>query len=379
MKRQKSARKTAKKSIAHVHQHREASLDDTWAIILAGGSGTRFWPKSRQKLPKQLIALGSEKKTMLELTLSRLDGLIPPQRRIIVTHASQAALTRRVAKKSVRAVLAEPEARNTAAALTWATMEIDRLAKGKPTRIVSLHADAVIRDTQAFRKALIQSLEVAAGGWITLLGVVPTKPETGYGYIEKGEPLGVGSGLRVRSFREKPDQITAQKFLGSGDFLWNSGMFIMPTHLFLAELEAWLPQTFQKIEGWINRGRKAASFSGVYRSLPKVAIDNAVLEKSPRLAVIPASFGWQDIGSWDGMAEAFGKDQDGNWVKGDALLLESRDCTVETDGPFVAVIGCADMVVVHSKGAILVCPRSKAQEIKKVVEELHARKRFALT
>ncbi len=189
---------------------------DIYAVILAGGSGTRFWPKSRHLKPKQLCKIGGQQATMLEITLSRLDGLIPPERRIIVTHKDQVALTREIVGSQAQTILAEPQAKNTANALALAALEIESIEKNKGTLpiMISLHADHVIKDVSGFKKLLGNGIEVAKEGHLTLLGVVPEYVETGFGYIEKGDKIGVGrNAFKVNSFREKPDYATAKSYV----------------------------------------------------------------------------------------------------------------------------------------------------------------------
>jgi len=351
----------------------------TYAVILAGGSGTRFWPKSRQKSPKQLCKLGGAKTTMLEATLKRLQGVIPPARRIIVTHKDQVIATRKIAGKQCARVIPEPEARNTANAIALAALEVDRMAGGKPAIMVSLHADALVTKIAEFKACVTKAVKVAASGRLTLMGIVPRYAETGYGYIERGPPLDGLVGYAVSGFREKPDATTAAEYLRSGRFLWNSGIFVFPVELLLSELRQRLPDSMNALEKVLGTKKSFAALKGqdlarTYKMLPKIAIDNAVLEVSKNIAVIDADIGWQDIGSWDALSTAFPVDSSGNLTFGPAIMIDSRNTTIDTDGPLVATIGLDDMVVVHAKGAILVCPKSRAQDVKKVVEELQRRR-----
>ncbi len=357
---------------------------DVYAVILAGGSGTRFWPKSRHLKPKQLCRIGGQAETMIEITLSRLDGFIPPERRIIVTHKDQMALTKEIVKDRAKIFLAEPEAKNTANALALAALEIAGLTKGQDVQpvMISLHADHVIKDVGRFRALLAQGVDVARQGFLTLLGVVPEYVETGFGYIEKGDALKNWQGaFKVKSFREKPDYPTAQSYVESGQFFWNAGLFVWRVDTILAELNKSLAQTVTKLTALRDECKgsftKASmdKFSEIYRSLPKISIDHAVLEVSENVAVIPAAMGWQDIGSWDAISRGFSADKQGNNLLGDVLAIDSTGTTIDTDGPFVAAIGLTDQVVVVSAGAVLVCPKSRAQDVKKVVEWLESKGR----
>ncbi|MCX6110805.1 MAG: sugar phosphate nucleotidyltransferase [Proteobacteria bacterium] len=362
--------------------------DDVYAVILAGGSGTRFWPKSRHLRPKQLCAIGGQTDTMIEVTLHRMDGFIPPARRVIVTHADQMELTRQICGDRVGHYIAEPEAKNTANALALAALEIEALAgsKGQPV-MISLHADHMIRDEPAFRRALNAAVQVARGGSLTLLGVVPEYAETGFGYIERGAALsGVEHGFRVASFREKPDLETARGYLETKRFYWNAGLFVWRTQVLLDELTRTLAPSLtllrdaQKALG----GRFAAAskttesralLAAAYKQLPKISIDHAVLETSTNVAVVGADIGWADIGSWDALARTFGPDAHGNLLFGDGCLIDSHGTTVDTDGPFVAALGLSDHVVVSSGGAVLVCPKERCQDVKKIVDWLAERGR----
>jgi len=361
-------------------------MEDVYAVILAGGSGTRFWPKSRHLTPKQLCKIGQSEETMLEATLSRLDGFIPPERRIIVTHHEQAPKTKKLVGNRVAKVLAEPEARNTASALALASIEIEQVAP--QAVMISLHADSLVQDLAAFQADLTLAAAVARKGHLTLLGVKPRYAETGYGYIEKAEKLnGFASDAvyAVASFREKPEKDLAETYLASGRFFWNSGLFVWQVAVILEELEEYLPQVVPTLKALL-REQGVRSFGDldcavlgkVYSQLPKVAIDHAVLEKSKRVAVVATDFGWADIGSWDALAQVFPTDGDGNYRVGNSFLVDCQNVTVDSDGPFIAAIGLHDLVVVAAGGAVLVCPSERAQEVKKVVEHLRETGRLDL-
>lgn len=352
---------------------------DVYAVVLAGGSGTRFWPKSRLKRPKQLCRIGSGEKTMLEITLDRLDGFVPPERRMIVTHTEQVGATEALVGRRCAHFVAEPEARNTANALALAALRVKALHKGPGAPVmISLHADHVIENVPAFLKALDDATKVARTGKLTLVGITPKYAETGYGYIERGPALPAPlTGAAVASFREKPDRTTAETFLKRGNFLWNAGMFVWRIDVFLEELTRTLPVAVETLAKVLNGG--STSLAEAYKGLPKISIDNALLEVSRNVAVVEADIGWQDVGSWDALARCFNPDAQGNLGYGDVLMLDTRDTTVDTDGPFVAALGLSGMVVVVSDGAVLVCPRDKAQDVKNVVEWLKTNRAGKLT
>jgi mannose-1-phosphate guanylyltransferase len=348
---------------------------DVYAVILAGGSGTRFWPKSRQKTPKQLCRLGGASETMIEMTLRRLDGFIPPERRIVVTHVDQAALTKQKIGNLCASVISEPEARNTANALALAALEITKKAHGKTPIMVSLHADHVIEKVDVLNDKIRTAINVAKAGELCLLGVVPRYPETGYGYIEKGSATGVTGVFKVASFREKPDEETAKKYVASKKFFWNAGLFVFPVRVLLEEIKAKLPQTVAGLAKLLDTADSFAkvdfrAFADLYAQLPKISIDHAVLEVSRRVSVIEADIGWQDVGSWDALSQCFATDKAGNYTEGDVLVIDSHDCTIDSDGPLTVLLGMRDTVVVHARGAILVCPKDRAQDVKLIVDAL---------
>lgn len=363
-------------------QNNELSKN-VFAVILAGGSGTRFWPKSRQKSPKQLCALGGSKDTMLEITLSRLDGFIPPERRLIVTHRDQAEATRKIVGSRCPVIVAEPEARNTANALALAAFEIGKMGGGSDAVMISLHADHVIADVNAFKQSLRSAVTVAESGDLCLIGIVPKYAETGYGYIERGDRRAEVGAYRVASFREKPERKLAEEFVASKKFYWNAGLFVFPIKTLLAELEAKLPIIVSSLRE-VSAGASSLTavdsvkLASVYATLPKISIDHAVLEVSKKVSVVEADIGWQDVGSWDALSQCFPVDQNGNFVSGDVILIDSKDCTVDSDGPVTAVLGMKDVVVVHAKGAILVCPKNRAQDVKSIVDLLKDRGRADL-
>ena len=352
--------------------------DNVYAVILAGGSGTRFWPKSRQLSPKQLCAIGNAKETMLETTLKRLDGFIAPDRRLIVTHEQQIESTKQIAGAACPHYLAEPDARNTANALALAALDIETRHQGADTPImISLHADHVIENVDAFKQSVRNAIDSAKEGYLCLLGIVPDKPETGYGYIERGASLSE-TAFKVSSFREKPELELAKSYLESCNFLWNAGIFVWSIPTIIAELDHAIPTAMNALRGLKPeagvgfRSCPSESLRSVYQGLPKISIDHAVLEVSKKVSVVDADIGWQDIGSWDALAKTFPTDQQNNISFGNTMLIDCEGVTADSDGDLVACLGLKDIVVVKAKGAVLVCPADKAQDVKKIVEALKA-------
>ncbi|MFK7873683.1 MAG: mannose-1-phosphate guanylyltransferase [Oligoflexales bacterium] len=340
-------------------------MSDTYAVILAGGSGTRFWPQSRHLRPKQLCVVGGGEHTMIETTLMRLDGLIPKERRIVITHQDQIEQTKDIVKEHCHLVIGEPRACNTAAALALGAQLVANLGGSS---MISLHSDHVIETRDAFQESAKNALKLAELGYLTLIGIPPTRPDTGYGYIEQGNSL--SEGFKVASFREKPEQHIAESYLEKGHFLWNSGIFTWSINTFQEELKKYLPntyETFSKLQG-VNPETLAASDLGpLYEQLQTVGVDNAILEVSSKVAVIRATFQWHDIGSWNSLNDCFACDDKGNLIWADSFSKDTKNCTIDARDRFVATIGVEDLCIVSSPDALLVCKKERAQEVKEVV------------
>lgn len=354
-----------------------------YAVVLAGGSGTRFWPKSRHLQPKQLCKIGSNDKTMLEQTLYRLGELIPSERRLIVTHQDQMKKTQALVRDNCKNFLAEPYARNTGHALMMAALELSLRPREtlEAPIMVSVHADALIRDESAFYSSVQRMVEVAEKGQLALLGITPKYPETGYGYIEKGDnAYAYEDTFKVKSFREKPDLALAEKFVQSKQFLWNSGIFAWRIDALLDEFSQWMPDSLHALKSLIS-DEDVSSFNALdpqvlakaYAQLPSTAIDHGILEKSHKVTVVQADIGWKDVGSWDALEECYPVDKQGNLFFGETIAIDSSGITVDSDAQVVACIGVKDIVIVVAKGAVLVCSKNRAQEVKKVVEQLKLR------
>lgn len=363
---------------------------NVFVVILAGGSGTRFWPRSRQDLPKQLCKISDPHKTMLELTLDRVDAMVPQERRLLITHTKQVAATRRILGKRCPHVIAEPMARNTAAALAIAALEIDALHPGGDAIMISLHADHLIQDEGTFLRALGLAVKAAKkAGTLVLIGATPQYPETGYGYIKRGAVMENADGLtcyHVAHFKEKPSLHVAKDYVASADFYWNTGMFVWSTQTLLGAFQQYLPvipqilrdaQAHAPDRQFARLGPEA--LAPYYEKLPNIPVDEAILEKSDRAVVIGAQFGWQDVGSWSALDEALPHDGHGNVVQGEIYSADTKNCIIQTDGPFVATIGLEGLCIVATKDAVLVCRKEDAQAVKNIVADLKERKRLDLT
>ncbi len=346
---------------------------ELFAVVMAGGSGTRFWPASRRARPKQFLPVWGGR-PMLTATCARLAGLVPWERVLIVTAESQVALVRAALPELPREnVLAEPAARNTAPAVAFAAEEIARRAS-EAVQVV-LPADHVIRPAEAFQRTLRAAAEEAqASQTLVIFGVRPDHPATGYGYIEAGAVLGTRDSIPVHAvaaFVEKPTRARAEQFLAGGRHLWNSGMFVWSTRAIRAALELHVPA----IPAALARVRAGEALERVYPTLPSVAIDVAVLEQAPNVRMLPIDYSWSDVGSWSALPELHHRDRDGNWpvLSGGAQLVaeDARGCLAYAEGDeVIALVGVHDLVVVRAGNATLVCPLERAQDVKRIVERL---------
>ncbi|MDO8607334.1 MAG: mannose-1-phosphate guanylyltransferase/mannose-6-phosphate isomerase [Phaeospirillum sp.] len=336
-------------------------------VILSGGAGTRLWPLSRELMPKQLLKLTGER-TLLQDTALRLGA--PPV--VVCNHEHRFIVAEQLREVGIepRAVVIEPVGRNTAPAAAVAAL---LLADSDPDALMLLMpSDHLISDTAAFRHAVDLAVPLARGGRLVTFGIQPTGPNTGYGYIKAGAALPGGN--MVERFVEKPDLATAEAYVASGAYTWNSGIFLLPVALFLSELEAHAPGTVEGCRAALAKGRNDMFFFRLddesFAALNGQSIDYAVMEHSDRVAVVPVEMGWSDIGSWSALWQESPKDSDGNVVKGDVLVLESSDCYLRSQGRLVTAIGLKGMVVVATDDAVLVADKSRDQEVKAIVDAL---------
>ncbi len=347
-----------------------------FAVVLAGGSGTRFWPASRSERPKQFLSLTGGK-PMIERTCSRLEGLVPWERILVVAARSQAELLRQALPGlPAENLVLEPQGRNTAACVALASLV---LAERQPDSIqLVLPADHFVDPEASLRRALaLAAEEVAAGDHLMTFGVRPSYPATGYGYIEVGNEVGRRSGVpvhTVRRFVEKPDRPRAEAFLASGRFLWNSGMFAWRTRTILEALRVFEAALLASLE----RARAGGTLPDAYARLPAVPVDVAILERAPNVRVFPIDFSWSDVGSWNALPEVLPSDASGNCpsLSGGAefVALDATNCVVfGEDRELIALIGVRDLIVVRAGNATLVCPRDRAEDVKKIVERMRER------
>ncbi|MEZ4409800.1 MAG: mannose-1-phosphate guanylyltransferase [Polyangiales bacterium] len=352
-------------------------MGQVFTVIMAGGSGTRFWPASRRLRPKQFLPLGDGVTPLLTATARRVSSLSPADRTLVVTRADLSDATHEALPDlPAENVLLEPVGRNTAPCVAWATATIAR-RDPKGVAIV-LAADAHIADEPAFVAALSTAVEAAAQGSIVTLGIKPTRPETGYGYLHVGEALdGAPEGVRVvKAFVEKPDAARAEAFVEGGAHLWNAGIFVFRVDVMRDAVERFLPAVsaaLERFDAAAAEGREDAVVRELYPTLPNVSVDVGVMEKVGPVAVVPVDCGWSDVGSWQAAWELGARDAMGNVSRADAVLPDARgNVVVAPAGKVVALIGVDDLVVVDTPDALLVVPRSRAQDVKKAVDALAA-------
>ncbi|MDX2039172.1 MAG: mannose-1-phosphate guanylyltransferase [Isosphaeraceae bacterium] len=347
------------------------------AIVMAGGSGTRFWPKSRRNRPKQLLRLHGDA-TMLQQTVARVAGLVPPERVHVITGADQAAATIAQLPQLPRGhVVGEPCPRDTAACVGLAALIV---AKADPEgTMIVMPADHVISPTEVFLdtvRAAVDVIDADPSTFVTF-GIKPTRPETGYGYIERGELLGTPNGIalnRVAQFREKPDLETAKQFLEAGNFAWNSGIFLWRAQAILDALRTHRPQlaaALDRVGAALGTPEEAEVLAREYPLMEKVPIDKAVMEKAPNVRVLEVVYDWSDVGDWRALTTLVEPDADGNAVQGTVHLVDTTDSIiVNDDAGLVAVLGLDDVVVIQSGGAVLVAKKDKLDRLKALVEGL---------
>jgi mannose-1-phosphate guanylyltransferase / mannose-6-phosphate isomerase len=343
-------------------------------VILSGGAGTRLWPLSRELYPKQLLPLVG-KHTMLQDTLLRLDGLAIAAPVVVCNEAHRFLVAEqlRVIKRAAQAIILEPAGRNTAPAIALAA-HAARKAAGDDALLLVLPADHVIRDAAAFRSAVQVAAASAAAGSLATFGVVPQSPETGYGYIRRGAAAGAAFG--IAQFVEKPDAARAAEFLASGDYYWNSGMFLFGAGRYLAELARHAPDIAAACEQAFEGATHDLDFTRVeakaFAACRSESIDYAVMEKTEQAVVVPLDAGWSDVGSWSSLQAACEADADGNVLQGDVIAEDTSGCYVHAESRLVATVGLRDHVVVETKDAVLVAPRDKAQDVKSLVNRIKA-------
>lgn len=347
-------------------------MDQACAIILAGGTGSRLWPLSRQHLPKQFLTLDGEE-TLLQTTINRLSPVIPAENVLIVTQESHAKGEAYHALLPYN-TLYEPVGRNTAPAIALAAAYL--IAKGDDPVMVVLPADHIIKDEVRFRAHLAVAIESAQNGRLVTFGIQPTRPDTGFGYVKvkahSDENMQV---CEVAHFTEKPDLQTAKKFLMDGGYYWNSGMFVWRASVILDEIRQHLPEVYRVTQTILAENRGGGTFQGAverhFAAMPSISIDYGVLEKSDRVSLVPCDIGWSDVGSWQAVHEISAKDENGNALQGNVVALGCKNSFIRAEKRLVAAIGVEDLCVVETMDAVLVSRNDQTQRVREVVNVLH--------
>jgi mannose-1-phosphate guanylyltransferase len=348
------------------------------AVIMAGGVGTRFWPRSRERSPKQLLEILG-KGTMIQNTVKRIAPLVPPRNVFVVTNRVQrAAVIKQLPQVPEENILEEPVGRNTAPCIALAAMHVRRTSPDAVMLV--LPADHIIAREDDFLRVLSVAIDVASESKSLLtLGIHPTRPETGYGYIQFDSEAGSQNPfldrgvMRVRTFAEKPNAQTAERFLASGDFLWNSGMFVWRADVILDQIRACLPdlhEELRKVDQAIGTGQYQNVLEKAYGVIRGISVDYGVMEKSEQVFVIRGDFGWTDVGSWDEVWYQSGKDAHGNSITGRVIQRDLNNSLVFAPDRIVAVIGADDLIVVDTPDALLICRRGRSQDVKEIADYL---------
>jgi mannose-1-phosphate guanylyltransferase len=343
-----------------------------YGVIMAGGGGTRFWPLSRQAKPKQLLNL-SGKEIMVNETIDRLAKTAAKEDIFIVTNKTQAQEMKRVTAGRIRAdhILSEPSARNTAACIGYAAMEIIR--KYGDGIMVITPSDAFIKDTDEFTRILGIAVEAAQkGDKLVTVGITPTFPATGYGYIKYDDSVQADA-KPVSEFKEKPDLQTAGQYVASGNYVWNSGMFIWKASVILKNFEKFLPDIYEavtKLGEAMNTDLEQVALDEIYPQIRNISIDYGIMEQSQDVLVVPGEFGWNDVGSFDMLKVMHEEDDNGNVVVGNCVNIDTTNSVVYSDTRLVTTLGVDNIVVVETADGIMVCSKDRVQDVKKIVDRL---------
>ena len=343
------------------------------ALIMAGGRGERFWPKSRKTLPKQFLSLTGDGKTMIQLTVERILPLVEMDDIYIVTNKDYRQLVReQLPEIPERNILCEPVGRNTAPCIGLGAMHINQ--KYDDAVMMVLPSDHLIKQKKLFVDILGQACEIAEeDGNIVTIGITPSYPETGYGYIKFLTEKKKGSAFKVEKFVEKPNMDKAKEYLASGDYLWNSGMFMWKVSTILNKMQTLLPQIYQEltqIGEAIGTPEEDKVLQEVFPTVESISVDYGILEKTDSIYTLPGDFGWDDVGSWLAVSRVRGTDENNNVLTGNVLAVDTTDCVVEAQEKLIATVGLKNLVVVDTKDAMLICEKEKANDIKKVLETL---------
>lgn len=346
-------------------------MENTFAVIMAGGRGERFWPLSSEQRPKPFVPLLGPN-TLFQETVARVMPLLPPERILIAigeTHRAMAA--EQAPEIPPHNFILEPVGRDTAACIGWSALHIER--QNPDGIMIALPADHFIAEPDVFRTTLQKALRCLPGATGIVFGIHPDRPETGYGYIRAEKPALCADAWPVVRFVEKPDSATAAGYIRSGSYFWNSGMFLWRNRTLLQLFQRHMPDTYSRLaqlRPLVGREEKRDEIRGIFAGFRRTSIDYGILEKTSGLRVVPASYGWDDIGNWASLGRAIPADDHGNITRGPVTAADSQDCIVFSDSAPVAVFGAAGLIVVRARDRVLVCPRERAPELKKLISDL---------
>ncbi|MEX1029326.1 MAG: mannose-1-phosphate guanylyltransferase [Paenibacillaceae bacterium] len=349
------------------------------SLIMAGGKGERFWPKSRTSLPKQFLNI-SGNKSMIQQSITRLEQLIPIEQIFVVTNELYAELIKaQIPQLPIENIIIEPIGRNTAPCVGLASIIIEE--RFPDSTMVVLPSDHIIQNEQGFIQILQTAVQIASNDHnIVTLGISPTYPETGYGYIESSEEVQQINDLevhKVTKFVEKPDVKTAQEYLNSGNYFWNSGIFIWKTSVIRACIKEFMPDMHDVLEtmkAGFELGNAKEIIRNEFYKMPDQSIDYGIMEKADNIYVIPCLFGWDDVGSWTALERINDLDENGNVIRGNILNLDTKGCIIESNGKLIATLGISDLIIVETEDVTLICSKDKAQELKSLIKELKIQK-----
>lgn len=349
--------------------------NNNYCVIMAGGIGSRFWPFSREEKPKQFLDFFGTGRSLLQMTVDRFRPIVPIENMIVVTNvAYKELILEQIPDMHESQILCEPARRNTAPCIAYATAWIkERTAQAN---IVVAASDHLILEEEKFRNVILKAFAFTGQhDAICTLGMQPTRPETGYGYIQYVMDKGVNGIYPVKQFKEKPDLETAKKYLASGDYLWNSGIFVWSLETISKAIEAYLPEVaeiFRKGEGLIGTDKEAAFINEYFPQCPNISVDYGIMEKSDNVFVLPSSFGWSDLGTWGSLYELSEKDENGNVsLHSETHYYDAQGNIVVLEPGKVAIVqGVNDMIIVEEKGALLVCKKAEEQRIKEFTNKL---------
>jgi len=335
-----------------------------YGVIIAGGRGERFWPRSIRSMPKQLLPLISNRPMIVE-TVERIAPLIPNDRVIIVAGQEHENCLKQILPPNIKLLL-EPFGRNTTCAIAYSAIQLKEVRPQADDIMVVLPADHHIPDKELFLTTLDKAISVAQKGWLVTFGIVPTRAEMGYGYIEVGDSI-ADDVYKVKSFKEKPNQKQAQRFLREDKFLWNSGIFVWTRNKILSEIQSYMPDFYKELSKF---EANQLTMLDLYNKAPNISIDYAVLEKSHNVAVIKSDFLWDDVGSWNALERVHKADDHGNIKVGLHKGMSTDNCIIVSDSGVIATIGIANLIIVHSGEAVFVCDKHHIGEIKELIRRM---------